>query len=601
MSDTQTTTLTCPNCGAELPSATSTHGMCPACLLGAGVGAPPTASGDSDKVIGTSIGGYEIIDRIGEGGMGNVYLAEQSEPVRRDVAFKLIKLGMDTERFVARFEVERQALARMDHPNIAHVLDAGTTENARPWYVMELVEGVPLTQYCEREKLDATDRLRLFLDVCAGVEHAHQNGIIHRDLKPSNILVALASGTPKIIDFGLAKATRHTESGEAHLTKAGEVFGTPEYMSPEQAHAERNVDTRTDVYALGRILAELISGDGSRELPWITAKACAEAPADRYQSVGELAADIRNFLENRPLTATRPSLFYVTRKFVRRHRTLCIAAAVAFAGIVIGVRQTYLADTSAERARVADEQARQEAMRATFLGNIFSEVFVAMRADTTERRRQQLFVTLNHFKSSPMLKADPEVTFSARQLLATGFLALRHFDEAESELTQAIRTGRDQLDIAEDDPRILAVRAQLARVLMADGAFDRAELILRELLDRYGTYEVEPLPESIISVLFDLGTLHFTTREFEEAEHHAREALEQAHYAFGEDHDRTIDLQFLLGKVLVERFKYEEAVKILANVVQHRTETVGADNPDTQQATSLLAEVQEVLRKRNAP
>ena len=210
-----------------------------------------------------TIGRYKLLQEIGEGGMGVVYMAEQREPVRRKVALKIIKPGMDTREVIARFEAERQALALMDHPNIAHVLDAGATESGRPYFVMELVHGIPITEYCDRNDLTTRERLELFVQVCQAVQHAHQKGIIHRDLKPSNVLVTLHDGmpVPKIIDFGVAKATNQQLTEKTVFTGFGQMVGTPLYMSPEQAELNGlDVDTRSDIYSLGVLLYELLTG-----------------------------------------------------------------------------------------------------------------------------------------------------------------------------------------------------------------------------------------------------------------------------------------------------------------------------------------------------
>jgi serine/threonine-protein kinase len=212
---------------------------------------------------GTTIGRYRLLQRIGEGGFGVVYMAEQQEPVRRKVALKIIKLGMDTKQVIARFESERQALAMMDHPHIARVLDAGATETGRPYFVMELVKGIPITDYCDKNRLTTTERLGLFMSVCSAIQHAHQKGIIHRDVKPSNVMVTLRDGVPvpKVIDFGIAKATEQRLTEKTLFTEYHQFVGTPAYMSPEQAEmSELDVDTRTDVYSLGVLMYELLTG-----------------------------------------------------------------------------------------------------------------------------------------------------------------------------------------------------------------------------------------------------------------------------------------------------------------------------------------------------
>ena len=221
---------------------------------------PPTATAAHSSPV---IGPYKLIEEIGEGGMGTVYMAQQTEPVKRLVALKVIKLGMDSRSVIARFEAERQALALMDHPNIARVFDAGTTETGRPYFVMELVKGVPLTKYCDDHRLTPKERLKLFIPVCQAIQHAHQKGIIHRDIKASNVLVALYDGepVPKVIDFGVAKATGQQLTEKTLVTSFGAVVGTLEYMSPEQAELNQlDIDTRSDIYSLGVLLYELLTG-----------------------------------------------------------------------------------------------------------------------------------------------------------------------------------------------------------------------------------------------------------------------------------------------------------------------------------------------------
>ena len=225
--------------------------------------AAATVEQPSDEAIGTEIGAYQLLQEIGLGGMGVVYMAEQNHPVRRRVALKLIRSGMDSGQVMARFEAERQALAMMDHPNIAKVFDAGETEDGRPYFVMELVKGVPITQYCDDQRLTPKQRLELFIPVCFAIQHAHQKGIIHRDIKPSNVLVALYDDqpVPKVIDFGVAKAINQRLSERTMFTRYGQVVGTLEYMSPEQAKLNQlDIDTRSDIYALGILLYELLTG-----------------------------------------------------------------------------------------------------------------------------------------------------------------------------------------------------------------------------------------------------------------------------------------------------------------------------------------------------
>jgi WD40 repeat protein/tRNA A-37 threonylcarbamoyl transferase component Bud32 len=374
------------------------------------------------------VGRYRLLQKIGEGGCGLVFMAEQSEPVRRRVALKLIKPGMDTRQVLARFEAERQALAMMDHPNIARVLDAGATEAGRPYFVMELVRGIPITEYCERNRLNLTQRLRLFMTVCQAVQHAHLKGIIHRDIKPTNILVTSDDGRPlaKVIDFGVAKATADIQLTDKTLFTRFEMFvGTPAYMSPEQAEFNaQGVDTRTDVYSLGVLLYELLtgkppfdnktlinsgvdemrriirevdpprpgvrirtteekvvgasetgtvpgfaSGTFSADLDWIAMKALEKDRTRRYETASALAQDIQHFLDNEPITARPPGLGYVVGKWARRHRAAFGAVAAVALILVLGsVLSGWLAwrATRAERyqreLRLQADEARNEAM-----------------------------------------------------------------------------------------------------------------------------------------------------------------------------------------------------------------------------------------------
>ncbi|MDA0814673.1 MAG: serine/threonine-protein kinase, partial [Verrucomicrobia bacterium] len=274
---------TCQNCSAPL-TADAPGPICPACLVREVLDSVDTEEGGVDTALpddlktaislgpasleGSTLGiggRYKILQRIGEGGFGTVYMAEQSIPVRRRVALKILKAGMDTRQLLARFEAERQALAMMDHPNIAKVLDGGETELGRPFFVMELVRGTPITDFCNREKLSPEKRLKLFMLVCRAVQHAHQKGIIHRDLKPSNILITMPDGAepvPKVIDFGVAKAMENNLTDKTLFTRFEQMIGTPAYMSPEQAGAEgtHDIDTRADIYSLGVLLYELLSG-----------------------------------------------------------------------------------------------------------------------------------------------------------------------------------------------------------------------------------------------------------------------------------------------------------------------------------------------------
>ena len=281
---------------------------------------------------GTAIGNYKLLEQIGEGGMAVVYMAEQEKPLRRRVALKIIKLGMDTRQVIARFEVERQALAVMDHPNIAKVLDAGTTETGRPYFVMELVRGVSISKYCDKNKLNTKQRLDLFVQVCNAVQHAHQKGIIHRDIKPTNVMVTQRDGkaVPKVIDFGIAKATNQKLTEKTLFTRYAHVIGTPAYMSPEQAElSELDVDTRTDIYSLGVLLYELLTGTtpfseeqlreaGYIEMQRIIREEEPARPSTKLSTMAETLTEIAEHRKTNPDLLTkliRGDLDWIVMKF----------------------------------------------------------------------------------------------------------------------------------------------------------------------------------------------------------------------------------------------------------------------------------------------
>jgi serine/threonine protein kinase len=389
-------------------------------------GADPSPAATIDlpsaaEAAGTVIGQYKLVEQIGEGGMGAVWMAHQTEPVKRLVALKLIKPGMDSKQVTARFEAERQALALMDHPNIARVLDGGTSTAGRPYFVMDLVKGVPITRYCDEHRLTPRQRLELFLPVCQAVQHAHQKGVIHRDLKPSNVLVAQYDGkpVPKVIDFGVAKAAGQALTEKTLVTGFGAIVGTLEYMSPEQAEVNQlDIDTRSDIYSLGVLLYELLTGsppftrqelekagmlemlrvireqEPSRpstklstaeglptlaanrgteaakltrlvrgELDWIVMKALEKDRNRRYETAVGFALDVQRYMAEEPVQACPPSAAYRLRKFMRRNKGPVLAASLVFLALVAGVIgttwQNQALQAAHERERLLNERARQ--------------------------------------------------------------------------------------------------------------------------------------------------------------------------------------------------------------------------------------------------
>ncbi len=402
---------------------------------------------------GDRIGRYKLLQQIGEGGFGVVYLAEQEEPVRRRVALKVIKAGMDTREVIARFEAERQALAMMDHPNIAQVLDAGATAGGRPFFVMELVKGIPVTQFCDEKKLGTRERLALFADICGAINHAHQKGVIHRDIKPSNVMVTLQGDLPvvKVIDFGIAKATQSKLTDKTLFTRLEQFIGTPAYMSPEQAALSGlDIDTRSDIYALGILLYELLTGkppfdpqtllsagyDEMRriireveppkpsarlstvlgaerttiasarhiapdhlrrlvepDLDWIVMKAIEKDRTRRYETANAFALDIQHFLADEPVSASPPGAVYLLRKFTRRHKAgLRIAAVIALLLVAATVVSTLLAIRATEAEKALAKQlsvvAQERDATALARGDLGDVLRVLIEMPTPERAQK---------------------------------------------------------------------------------------------------------------------------------------------------------------------------------------------------------------------
>ncbi|MHC4991050.1 MAG: serine/threonine-protein kinase [Planctomycetota bacterium] len=420
---------------------------------------------------GDELGAYRLLAEIGEGGFGKVFLAEQHEPVRRRVAIKIVKLGMDTDQVIARFQAERQALAMMDHPGIAKVFDAGATTTGRPYFVMEYVPGESVTTFCDRYRLSLPERLELFVDICRVVQHAHQKGIIHRDLKPGNVLVTRIDGrpAPKVIDFGIAKAAGPALSDQT-LTHDLQILGTPEYMSPEQAgEGGLDVDTRSDVYALGVLLYELLTGaspfdrrrlqeaghvellriireedpprpstrlgmlgedlpaiaerravdqEGLRralrgDLDWIVLKAMEKDRARRYETAAALANDIVRFLRAEPVVARPPSTAYLVAKFVRRHRVTVVAAAVVAVALVVGLVGTTIGLWQASRQRDVARSALDEAEQA-----LWDSYLAQARASRSTNRPGRRFAALEVLGRAAALRPTAELRDEAIACMA---------------------------------------------------------------------------------------------------------------------------------------------------------------------------------------
>ena len=440
----------------------------------------------TDEEAGTLIGRYKLLEKIGEGGWGVVYMAEQSDPVSRRVALKIVRLGMDSKQIIARFEVERQALAMMSHENIAKVLDAGTTNTGRPYFVMELVRGIPITQYCDENKLTTPQRLELFIDVCHAVQHAHQKGIIHRDLKPSNLLVTMHDhkAVPKIIDFGIAKATQQKLTNKTLFTQFQQFIGTPAYMSPEQTHMSGlDLDTRTDIYSLGVLLYELLTGktpidakelsqndyDEMRrrireedpmmpstqlssmnveeitkvanrrhaepirlnrlvkgELDWIVMKAIEKDRTRRYDTATELALDVRRYLDLEPVEAVAPSKLYQLKKLILRNRGACTAAAIIVLLLIGGFSVSSWQAIRARRAEATADQAAAAALEARQVAE--------KNADEANRQRNLATTAVNELQQN---------LYASDMYVAQQFLAEDNISKVRELLVKHVPRGRE--------------------------------------------------------------------------------------------------------------------------------------------------------------
>ena len=502
------------------------------------IGTPPlTTTGPLHEGPGTKIGPYVLLQKIGEGGFGSVFMAEQTEPVQRRVALKILKLGMDTQAVIGRFEQERQALAVMDHPHIAKVLDAGATDAGRPFFVMELVEGRPITDYADDQQLTIRQRLELFSQVCNAIQHAHSKGIIHRDIKPSNVLVSSHDGQPfaRVIDFGIAKAVDQRLTDETAFTQYGQMIGTPLYMSPEQAEGSLDIDTRSDVYSLGVLLYEVLTGTtpldagslqaadyGERyrmiresdpprpsarlasvtttlpdvakrrrtapealtsqlrgELDWIAMKALEKDRTRRYETVNGLGLDIQRFLAGEPVAAAPPSATYRLRKLAARHKGPVIAAVAVAVALVVGLAGTIWQAGVAARERDA---ARSEAARATALNDFMAQMLTAADPAAQGNREVTVAEVLERASTAAEenLRNQPAAEADARTLLGNTFQSLGKVDEAVAELERALALRRQ----APGPPGVATADTlrTLARSYDNRGEYDKAVSVSQEAI-----------------------------------------------------------------------------------------------------------------------
>lgn len=595
-----------------------------------------SASASSDA--GASlIGPYRLLRVLGEGGMGQVWLAEQKAPIHRTVALKLIKAGMDTKAVVARFESERQALALMDHPSIARVHDAGSTAEGRPYFVMEYVPGLPITEYCDKHRLSVKHRLELFVQVCDAVQHAHQKAIIHRDLKPSNVLVVQHNdkAAPKIIDFGLAKAMAQRLTENTLVTELGVLVGTLEYMSPEQADLRsQNIDTRTDVYSLGVILYELLVGalpfdakalreagleailrtireeppqkpstkarlmaatsaasaerrgeePGSHarrlqgELDWITLKALEKDRTRRYGTASELAADLHRYLRNEPVVAGPATAAYRIRKYVVRHRFGLSAGAM-----VVVLLAVFAVVQALQLRRIQRE--RDRANRVT---DVMTRMFKV--ADPNEARGNSITAREVLDKASREidsgLERDPELQAQLLYTMANVHMNLGLYSTAETQLERTIEIRRRVLGA--DSLETLRAMDTLALVLYRLGRYDRADRLERQALESLRKLHGSDNPATL-AAMNDLGLILLEEGRRDEAERQDREAIALERRVLGPDALLTLTTMNNLAMVLRVTGRYGEAERTFRDVYEGRNRVLGPDDPDTMTARSNLA------------
>src|SRR5579883_620457 len=578
------------------------------------------------EMVGDAIGPYKLLQKLGEGGMGAVWVAEQHQPVKRRVALKLIKPGMDSAQVLRRFEAERQALALMDHTSIAKVFDAGTTTQGRPYFVMELVKGVPITKYCDELNLPIRERLALFVPVCQAIQHAHQKGIIHRDIKPSNVLVCMQDGkpVPKIIDFGIAKATSQQLTDASLYTEVGQVIGTLEYMSPEQAELSAlDIDTRADVYALGAMLYELLTGttplDRRRlkqaalmevlrlikeqepprpstrltesketlpsiaaqrhteparltrevrgELDWIVMKCLEKDRTRRYETANALARDVERYLADEPVEACPPSRSYRLGKFARKYRA-ALSAAAAFVLL--------LAIAAAVSAWLAVRARQAEGLAETRLEEVSTE---KARADEEAR----VAAAVNDFLQRQLLgQAD-----IGNQPLSAGGAAERNPNVTVRELLD--RAARDIEGQFGDQPLTEAsIRLTIGDAYRALGRHTQAQPHLERAVQLRTANLGADHPNTLTSKN-NLAQLYQFQGQYAKAEPLFKEALEGRTAKLGADHPDTLTTKNNLASLYRLQGQYAKAEPLYKDALQGRTAKLGADHPDTLLGKNNLA------------
>ena len=653
------------------------------------------ASGRTSDAMGSMIGPYKLLEKLGEGGMGVVYKAEQLEPVRRIVALKVIKAGLDSAKVVSRFEAERQALAMMDHENIARVFDGGTTPAGQPYFVMELVEGVPLTVYCDRAHVPLRTRLEMFVQLCKAIQHAHQKGVIHRDIKPSNVLVVLKEGKPvvKVIDFGVAKAISQKLTDDAQTSVLGTIIGTLEYMSPEQADTSAaGIDARSDIYSLGVLFYELLTGttpvDRSRlknvtflgvlkcireddtprpstrittsfaiakklaaswkvdpkklaraitgDLDWIAMKALEKDHTRRYETASALARDIERYLNDEPVEACPPSLLYITRKFVHKHKGPVMAAAAVMLALLAGLAasttlyfrekkalgEAVTAKTNAEisqkaadaariaaeaaraaavaaeekekrarkEAEASAEEAKTEAAKNAQTGHFMMNMLLSLNPEEAKGRDITVFKEMLDKASKDVgvsLKDNPQVEAALRMAIGSVYDNLGMYPPAQAHYEAAIAIcarlkGPEHL-------QTLHLMRKLSLLYLAQGKLDEGEKMARKALEICKRVR-GPEHEDTLNAMNVLGLAVRASGKTQEAEKLFREIMEISRRVFGPEDSITITAMANLALILQDEKGHEDEVEAMERqVLEIQKRELGPTHPQTLNMMSNLA------------
>jgi serine/threonine protein kinase len=597
----------------------------------------PYAGSPSDPAAGQAgavlAGKYRLLEKVGEGGMGAVWMAQQTEPVKRTVAVKLIKAGADSKAVLARFEAERQALALMDHPNIAKVLDAGATASGRPFFVMELVKGVPITKYCDEHRLTPRQRLELFVPVCQALQHAHQKGVIHRDVKPANVLVTLYDGrpVPKVIDFGVAKATGQELTGQTQVTGFGALVGTPQYMSPEQATLNNlDIDTRSDIYSLGVLLYELLtsslpfrrkdleragmlevlrvireeeppkpsdrlstaetlpslaanrSTEPARltrllrgEIDWIVMKAMEKERGRRYETASGFARDIERYLADEPVLAGPPGAGYRLKKFLKRHKGRVAAAALVLLALLAGMAGTTVGLLRAEAARQAEADRAEGERRAKLEAQ--QAAAAAQQANAEARRRLQQIEKGTEILVSVFHDLDPRE--EEKEGASLRVLLGRRLGEAVRQLEGE----------AVGDPAVVArLQMRLGKALLELGHYGQAEVVLTKARRTLEASLGADHPRTL-TAKHNLAALYEAQAKYPEAEALYQEALAGRTARLGADHPDTLTTRHNLAFLYLAQGQHARAEALFREVLAAQIARLGADHPDTLDTKNDLA------------